>query len=77
MVGKVVQGVRLSYIPKCFTDKDCIDCFKILNVNVIQSNISVLITVGFVPNSDGQFIVTYDFGGVITSTYFKYLIRIN
>lgn len=35
LIGKVVQGVRLSYIPKCFTDKECSECFKILDVKVI------------------------------------------
>ena len=34
-IGRVVQGIRLSYIPTCFTDEDCINCHKILDIRVI------------------------------------------
>jgi hypothetical protein len=57
MVGKVVQGVRLSYIPECFTDKLCVDCFRIIDVRVVNGSIPTQVTVGYVPNSDGQFII--------------------
>lgn len=77
MVGKVVQGVRLSYIPKCFTDNDCVNCFKILDVKVFESNIPIQTTINYIPNSDGQFLIEYTFGGIITSTFFKYQIELN
>lgn len=67
----------MSYIPKCFTDNDCQECFKIITVKVIQSAVPIITTVSFVPNSDGQFIIEYRFGGTITSTYFRYQIEIN
>jgi hypothetical protein len=57
MVGKVVQGVRLSYIPECFTDKLCVDCFRIIDVRVVNGSIPTQVTVGYVPNSDGQFVI--------------------
>ena len=76
-VGKVVQGVRLSYIPKCFTDRECVDCYRILDVKVVEGSIPTDVKVSYMPNSEGQFLVEYLFGGFITSTVFKYQIQIN
>lgn len=77
MIGKVMQGVRLSYIPKCFTDRDCVDCYKILSVKVVEGNLPTQVKVSYVINSEGQFMVEYIFGGYITSTVFKYQLEIN
>ena len=57
LIGKVIQSVRLSYIPTCFTDNNCVDCYKILDVKVIEGNLPTNIKVIYVPNNDGQFTV--------------------
>lgn len=36
-----------------------------------------MVKISYVPNSDGQFIVEYEFGGIITSTLFKTQIQLN
>lgn len=37
----------------------------------------IVTSISYVPNSDGQFIIEYKFGGIITSTYFKYQIQLS
>lgn len=77
MLGKVVQGVRVTPIPKCFTDKDCNDCYRILDVKIIDALVPINQVVSYIINSDGQFLIEYNVGGVITNFYFKYQIELN
>lgn len=76
-IGQVVQGVRLSYVPTCFTDRGCADCFRILDVKVVEGTVPTSVRVTYIPDSEGQFLVEYIFGGSITSAVFKYQIEIN
>lgn len=77
MIGKLVVGVQLSYIPTCFTDEDCVNCHQILDVKVIESEVLVFPKVLYVPKNIGQFFIEFETGQVITNFLFKYSIQIN
>ena len=77
MNDKVVQGVRLSFIPKCFTDLDCQDCYKILDVKVNQANVVPSIVVSYIINSDGQFLIEYRIRELTANIFFNYTIQLN
>lgn len=77
MNDKVVQGVRLSFIPKCFTDLDCQDCYKILDVKVNQANVVPSIVVSYIINSDGQFLIEYRIKELTANIFFNYTIQLN
>jgi cysteine-rich repeat protein len=55
--GKVIQSVRMSYIPECFTETDCSECFKILKAWVSSSTLPAIVKVNFIPGSKYQFTI--------------------
>ena len=60
MIGKVVVGIRVSYIPTCFTDEDCVNCQQILDVKVVESEVKPLYPkVLYVPKNIGQFFIEF------------------
>ena len=67
----------MSHFPACFIDRDCVDCYRILDVKVVEGSMPTQVKVNFMPNSEGQFVIDYSFGGFVTSTIFKYQIQIN
>jgi cysteine-rich repeat protein len=54
MFGKIVQGIRMSYIPKALTDNDCPECHKILWIRIIKSDIIPRVRLNFLPKSQYQ-----------------------
>jgi hypothetical protein len=74
---RVIQSVRASYLPGCITQNQCSDCFKALSVNVLQSNVPILCTVSFVPFSQWQFLVEYNFQGLLVTSKFQSIIKLN
>ena len=75
MGDRVVQSVRASYLPKCLTDNECSKCFKSLKVNVIDANVPILVKVSFVPFSQYQFLIEYNFQGLFVTSKFKTVVR--
>ena len=75
--NKVQISVRASYLPSCITQNECATCFKAILANVIDAKVPVLVTVSFIPLSQWQFIVTVDFQGLIVTSAFKIVIRLN
>lgn len=74
---RVVQSVRASYLPTCLTQNECSNCFKVLTVNIVQANVPILCTVSFVPFSQWQFLVEYNFQGLFVTSKFKTVIKLN
>lgn len=79
MGGQVILSVRASYLPSCITKNstDCTQCFKVIKANVVNVNVPVLVTVNFVPLSQWQFYVKFDFQGLYVSSIFKVVIKLN
>lgn len=77
LFGKVVQGVRLSYIPPALTANDCMDCHKLLWVRVISSIIVPGVRVNYLPKTQYQFMVEFDFNGVFAIPVFTISVQIN
>lgn len=73
----VILSVRASYLPACITQNECSTCFKALQVNVVNANVPILTTVNFVPLSQWQFVIKFDFQGLIVSSIFKVVIKLN
>lgn len=57
LFGRVVQGVRLSYIPDVLLENDGAKCSKLLQIKVIKSDVVPGIRVSFVPKSRYQFYI--------------------
>lgn len=74
---RVIQGIRASYLPKCLTDNECTKCFKVLKANVVDSNVPILVKVNFVPFSQYQFLIEYNFQGLYVTSKFKTVVRLN
>lgn len=75
--GKVVQGIRLSYIPPELTANECFSCFKLLQVKVISSAIVPTVQLNYIPKSQYQFYCTFDFYGLFAIPIFTISIQIN
>lgn len=75
--GKIVQGIRLSYLPPELTADDCYSCFKLLQVKVISSSIVPSVQLNFIPKSQYQFYCTFDFYGLFAIPIFTISIQIN
>lgn len=73
----VILSVRASYLPPCITKDECSTCFKALQVNVVNANVPILTTINFVPLSQWQFVIKFDFQGLIVSSIFKVVIKLN
>lgn len=74
---RVVQSIRASYLPTCLTQNECSNCFKALTVKVVQANVPILCTVNFVPFSQWQFLLEYNFQGLYVTSAFKTVIKLN
>ncbi len=59
LYGRIVQGVRLSYIPEALSANDCAECYNLLWVRVIRSDIVPAIRVNYLPKSRYQFLVEF------------------
>ena len=75
--GKIVQGVRLSYIPPALTANDCMNCHKLLWVRVISSSVVPGVRVNYLPKSQYQFLTEFDFNGLFAIPVFTISIQIN
>lgn len=77
MFGKVVQGVRLTYIPDELTANDCALCNKLLWVRVIDSSVIPGVRTIYLPNSKYQFLAEFEFNGLFAIPVFAISIQIN
>ena len=77
LFGKIVQGVRLSYIPPELTANDCLNCHKLLWVRVISSKVVPGVRVNYLPKSQYQFMAEFDFNGLFAIPVFTISIQIN
>jgi len=74
---KVVQSVRASYLPTCLTDNECAKCFKVLKANVVDANVPVFVKISYIPFSQYQFLIEYNFQGLIVTSKFKTVIKLS
>ena len=56
MFGKIIQGIRLSYIPDNLTKNECAECSKLLWVRVIDSQVVPGVRIKYLPGSKYQFL---------------------
>lgn len=77
LFGRVVQGVRLSYIPAELTKNDCAECSKLLWVRIISSDVIPGVRVNYMPKSKYQFLCEFDFNGLFSIPVFSVSIQIN
>ena len=77
LFGRVVQGVRLSYIPPALIANDCAQCSKLLWVRVISSSVIPGVRVNYLPKSKYQFLTEFDFNGLFSIPVFTISIQIN
>ena len=77
MFGRVVQGIRLSYIPEELAKNDCAECSKLLWVRVISSDVIPGVRVNYMPKSKYQFLCEFDFNGLFSIPVFSVSIQIN
>lgn len=75
--GQVILSVRASYLPACVTKNECAECFKVIKANVVNVNVPVLVTVSYVPFSQWQYYIKFDFQGLYVSSIFKVVIKLN
>ena len=59
LFGRIVQGIRLSYLPPSLTKNDCALCSKILWIRVIDSSVVPGIRVNYLPKSKYQFLTEF------------------
>ena len=77
MIGKVMQGVRVTNIPAILAEKNCAECSKLLKPRIITASVIPKIEVIYVPNSKYQYILGFDFGGMYSIPVFTVSIQIN
>lgn len=77
LYGRIVQGVRLSYIPESLTANDCAECYNLLWVRVIKSDIVPGVRVNYLPKSKYQFLVEFEFHGTFSIPTFNIAVQIN
>ena len=77
LFGRVVQGIRLSYIPTVLTVNDCAECHKLLWIRVIRSAIVPGVRVNFLPKSKYQFLAEFEFHGTFAIPVFSITVQIN
>lgn len=76
-LGKVIQSIRVSYLPDCITKNDCAECYKVLSAKVQNTTVPATITINFTPLSKYQFTIETDFGGTFISSAFTLVVEIN
>ena len=68
----------MSYLPECATQNNCERCHQILDVRVIDSLVkAIAVKVSYVPNSDYQFVIEFDFGSAFVTSLFTFIVQIN
>lgn len=68
----------MSYLPECARAFDCAQCHEILEVRVVDSLVKALgVKVQYVPNSQYQFVIEFDFGSAFVSSFFTFVVQIN
>ncbi len=67
----------MKFIPDCFTDNDCVECFNILEARVFKSTLQPKVLINFIPLSKYQFTIEIDFGGPFVSSAFTLIVEIN
>lgn len=77
LFGRVVQGVRMSYLPPAIADNEGVLCHKVLLVKVIKSSVVPGVRVSFIPKSRFQFLVEFDFNGLFAIPVFHFSVQIN
>ena len=77
MGGYVLVRVRATYLPSCISQNECSTCFKVIKANVISVNVPVNVVVNFVPLSQWQWVIKVDFLGLIVTSTFKMVIKLN
>ena len=77
MFGRIVQGVRLSYIPPELTANDCALCSKLLWIRVIDSRVVPGVRLNYLPKSKYQFLAEFEFNGLFAIPVFAVSIQIN
>lgn len=77
LLGKVVQGVKISYLPGTLTVNDCPLCYQLLWVRVIKSDIVPVVSVQYLPKSQYQFLIQFDFHGTFSIPLFMVSVQIN
>ena len=74
---RIVQSVRASYLPSCISKNFCAECFKALDVRVIESFVPIKVVVSYVPESKYQFFIEYQFDGLFVTSAIRVAIRLN
>ncbi len=69
--------MRLSYIPETLTANDCAECYNLLWVRVIKSDIVPGVRVNYLPKSKYQFLVEFEFHGTFSIPTFNIAVQIN
>lgn len=77
MGSSVILSVRATYLPSCITKDDCSACFKAIQANVVNANVPILTTINFVALSQWQFVIKFDFQGLIVTSIFKVVVKLN
>ena len=59
LYGKVVQGIRMTYVPEELRKNECAECSKLLWVRVIDSQVVPGVRIKYLPNSKYQFLAEF------------------
>ena len=77
LYGRIVQGIQLSYIPDALTMNDCAECYNLLWIRVVKSDIVPGVRVSYLPKSRFQFLAEFDFKGTFAIPNFNIAVQIN
>lgn len=77
LFGRVVQGIRLSYLPPEITANDCALCSKVLWIRVIDSTVVPGVRVNYLPTTKYQFLAEFEFNGLFAIPVFSISVQIN
>lgn len=77
LFGKVVQGVRMTYIPPELTKNDCAECSKLIWARVIDSEVVPGVRIKYLPGSKYQFLAEFEFHGLFAIPLFSVSFQIN
>ena len=67
----------MEYVPGCFTNNSCTECFKILTAKVQDTVLQPKTIVNFIPSSKYQFTIEVDFQAPFVSSAFTLIVEIN
>jgi hypothetical protein len=77
LVGKVVQGITVSYLPNNLTTGGCPNCSQLLLVRVTQADVIPSFQVSYLPTSQYKFLIEFDFQGIFGIPVFTVTIQLN